>query len=118
MVRAGFNQLTEAQLREKYAEEDGWRIIWEKKRVVLELQQEGLCPEHSKQWHFFSDERAKMWLYPGPAEVGRRRGTGQGDRDIAGEFAGRFAAKIQSGTWEFFLGRSNRYLDSLDEYMR
>lgn len=121
MVRAGFNQLTEAQLREKYAEEDGWRIIWEKKRVVLELQQEGLCPEHSKQWHFFSDERGeKVLVYPGPAEVGRAGGE---PARVTGILLARLPEglqqKIQCGTWEFFSWEEVIVtLDSLAEYMR
>lgn len=121
MVRAGFNQLTEEQLREKYAEDDGWRIVWQKNRVILELQQQGFCPEHSKQWHLLSDEQGeRVLVYPGPAEAGRAGEASARVTEILIErLPEKFQQKIHSGTWEFFSWEEViATLDSLAEYMR
>lgn len=121
LVRTGFNKLTEEKLRSQYAEEDGWRVIWQKDKVILQLNQEGLCPEHSKQWHLLSDASGKkVAVYAGPAEVGRGCGDPAKVTEIyLDKLPANLQQKIRAGSWEFLSWEELiATLDSLGEYMK
>lgn len=121
LVRTGFNQLTEEKLRSKYTEEDGWKVIWQKNRVILELHQEGLCPEHSAQWHLLSDASGeKVAVYAGPAEVGQACGEPAKITEIfLNKLPVNLQQKIFAGSWEFLSWEEViATLDSLGEYMK
>ncbi|MGI6533526.1 MAG: hypothetical protein ACOX23_02735 [Peptococcia bacterium] len=120
MVRDGFNQLTIRQLRKKYKAEAGWKVYWQKDKVVLELCREGLCPEHRKYWHLQSDDSGKwVAVYPGPAKVGRSGGAVKVTEIHLHQLPPDLQQEIVNGAWEFLSWEEViATLDSLGEYIR
>jgi len=70
-ARMELNDLNLNDVVKKYPEEAGWKIIWEDKKLVLQQEQPGLCPEHKNRWHLAADQTGKkVAVYVGPPQVG------------------------------------------------
>lgn len=101
-ARNELNNLTEAELAARYPHSSGWNIIWEGLELNLEHSNPGLCPEHSKRWHFGADEKGiSIGVYLGPSEVGIEGGLVQATNLEISRMPPEVQTKIREGSLQF-----------------
>lgn len=117
-AREELNDLTPADMQEKFPQSAGWNVRWETNRVILEQSLPGLCPEHKKRWHLACDEKTEtVKVYLGPAAVGTDSELVKTTEIRPDSLPVNIREQIMRGSLEFFDWEELvATLDSLAEY--